>query len=143
MNTNNYFNLIFCPANFKIGGGNRMAFDEKLADRISNLLKSQKGIVQKRMFGGMCYMLKDKMFCGIVKNDLMVRVLDEKFERMLKRPHAREMDFTGKPMKGYIYVAPEGTLTDIQLLTWLDLGIEYVEKSPPKKKRPKTGKKQI
>lgn len=91
------------------------------------------------MFGGICYMLKDKMFCGIVKDDLMVRCLEENYETLLKKPHARQMDFTGKPMKGFLYVDAAGIKTDNQLNKWIDTGIEFALKSPTKKK--KKGKK--
>jgi len=114
-----------------------MPYNEKLAERISNLLKSKRGVVEKKMFGGIAFILKDKMFCGVVKNDLMLRVLDDKYENMLKKPNAREMDFTGRPLKGFLYVSPEGFNTDKQLMNWLDIGIEYALKSPPKKNKTK------
>jgi len=112
-----------------------MAYSEKLAKRIIKLLKSQKGIVEKKMFGGICYMLKDKMIAGIVENKLMIRCLREEYDKLLKKPHADEMTFTGKPMKGFLYVAPEGIRTDKQLQKWLDVGIEFAHKSPPKKRK--------
>ena len=112
-----------------------MPYNQKLAERISKLLKSKRGIVEKKMFGGIAYMLKDKMFCGIVIDDLMLRVLEDKYDIMLKKPHARVMDFTGKLMRGFLYVSPEGFKTDKQLMSWLELGIEYALKSPPKKKK--------
>jgi TfoX/Sxy family transcriptional regulator of competence genes len=114
-----------------------MAYNEKLEERISKLLKSKNGIVKKKMFGGVAFMLKDKMFCGIVKNDLMLRVMLDKFESLLKKPNAREMDFAGRPMKGFLYISPEGFKTDKQLLRWIEYGIEYVLKTPPKKKKGK------
>jgi TfoX/Sxy family transcriptional regulator of competence genes len=114
-----------------------MAYSEKLEERITKLLKSTKGIVIKKMFGGVCYMLKDKMFCGIVKDELMVRCLDNKFEAFLKKPHARLMDFAGRPMKGFLYIGVEGIKTDSQLAKWIDVGKEYAIKSPPKKKKAK------
>jgi len=112
-----------------------MAYSEKLAERIIKLLKSQKGIVEKKMFGGICYMLKDKMIAGIVENKLMIRCMREEYDKLLKKPHAGEMTFTGKPMKGFLYVAPDGIKTDKQLQKWLDVGIEFAHKSPPKKKK--------
>lgn len=88
-------------------------------------------------------MLKEKMFVGIVKDDLMVRVLNEKYEEYIQKPNAREMDFTGKPLKGYLYVSPGGFKTDKQLAKWIELGVEYALNSPPKKpvKKKKTAKK--
>jgi TfoX/Sxy family transcriptional regulator of competence genes len=117
-----------------------MAYDEQLAKRISAVLKPQKGIIEKKMFGGIAFMLKDKMFCGIIKNDLMVRVLEDKFDALLKKPNAREMDFAGRPMRGFLYISPDGIKTDKQLKNWIDMGLEYVSKSPPKKKKPKKNK---
>lgn len=111
-----------------------MAYSEKLAERITALLKPKKGLVIKKMFGGICFMLKDKMIAGIVENKLMIRCIRDEYESLLKKPHAGEMTFTGKPMKGFLYVAPDGIKTDRQLQKWLDVGIEFVKKSPPKKK---------
>jgi len=112
-----------------------MAYSEKLAERITNLLKPSKELVIKKMFGGICYMLKDKMIAGIVEDKLMIRCLREEYDTLLRKPHAGEMTFTGKPMKGFLYVAPEGIRTDKQLQKWLDVGIEFAHKSPPKKKK--------
>jgi TfoX/Sxy family transcriptional regulator of competence genes len=112
-----------------------MAYDERLAERILESLANRKGVVEKKMFGGVAFMLKDKMFVGIIKDDLMVRVLLEREEEALDRPHARPMDFTKRPMKGFIYVAPDGIKSKKLLDSWIDLGIEYVLKSPPKKKK--------
>jgi TfoX/Sxy family transcriptional regulator of competence genes len=114
-----------------------MAYNERLEERIIKLLKPQKGIVEKKMFGGVAFMLKDKMFCGIIKDDLMLRVMEDKFEELLKKPHAREMDFARRPMKGFLYINPDGIKTDKQLNHWINFGIEYVLKSPPKKKKTK------
>ena len=114
-----------------------MAYNEKLAERISALLRSKKGIVEKKMFGGICYMYKDKMVTGIVENKLMVRCLPEEYNTLFKKPHAGEMTFTGKPMKGFLYVAAEGVKTDRQLQKWLDVGINFANKTPTKKKKKK------
>ena len=114
-----------------------MAYSVKLEERITNLLKSKKDLVKKKMFGGVCFMLKDKMFCGIVKDDLMVRCLEDDYESLLKKPHARQMDFTGKPMKGFLYISSEGIKTDAKLNKWIDTGIEFALKSLPKKKKSK------
>ncbi|MEO8514219.1 MAG: TfoX/Sxy family protein [Ignavibacteria bacterium] len=114
-----------------------MPYNEKLAERITKLLKAQKGVVEKKMFGGICYMLKDKMMVGIAKNELMVRCLEGNYETLLKKPHARVMDFTGKVMKGFLYIDDGGINTDAQLKKWLDVGIEFALKSPPKKKKQK------
>lgn len=112
-----------------------MAYSEKLAERITALLKPNKGLVIKKIFGGICYMLKEKMIAGIVEDKLMIRCLPDEYDSLLKKPHAGEMTFTGKPMKGFLYVAPEGITTDKQLQNWLNVGIEFAHKSPPKKKK--------
>jgi TfoX/Sxy family transcriptional regulator of competence genes len=112
-----------------------MAYSEQLAKRITKLLTKQKGVVEKKMFGGICYMLKDKMMIGIAKERLMVRCLPERYEELLQKPHAGVMDFTGKVMQGFLYVDDAGYKTDKQLQSWLDVGIEYALKSPPKKKK--------
>ncbi|MBZ0202140.1 MAG: TfoX/Sxy family protein [Ignavibacteria bacterium] len=112
-----------------------MSYNEKLAERISKLLEMHKGIVEKKMFGGIAYMLNDKMMTGIVKDELMVRCMPEDYDTLLKKPHARQMDFTGRPMKGFLYVSAAGIKTDNQLQKWLDIGIEFAQKSPPKKKK--------
>ncbi len=109
-----------------------MAYSEKLAERITALLKPNKGLVIKKMFGGICYMLKEKMIAGIVEDKLMIRCMKEDYDSLLNKTHAGEMTFTGKPMKGFLYVAPEGIKTDKQLQKWLDVGIEFAKKSPPK-----------
>ncbi|MBN8585825.1 MAG: TfoX/Sxy family protein [Ignavibacteria bacterium] len=112
-----------------------MAYSEKLAERITELLSSNKKLVIKKMFGGICYMLKEKMIAGIVEDKLMIRCLKEDYESLLNKPHAAVMTFTGKPMKGFLYVEPEGIRTNKQLQKWLDVGIEFAHKSPPKKKK--------
>ena len=117
-----------------------MAYDEKLADRIRDSLFDKKGIVEKKMFGGIAFMLKDKMFIGIVKDELMVRVLLEREEEALSKQHARPMDFTGKPMRGFVFVSTDGIKSKKSLDVWIDLGIEYALKSPPKKKKMKKKK---
>lgn len=75
------------------------------------------------------------MSCGIVKEDLMVRVVREKYEPSLKKPHCRVMDFTGKVLKGFLYVDKEGIQTEKQLRSWLELGIEFVDKAKSKKRK--------
>ena len=114
-----------------------MPYNEKLAERITDQLKAYKGVVEKKMFGGICYMYKDKMIAGIVENKLMVRCMPEDYDTLLKKPHASVMTFTGKPMKGFLYVAVPGIRTNKQLQNWLDVGVDFSEKSPPKKKSKK------
>jgi TfoX/Sxy family transcriptional regulator of competence genes len=102
-----------------------MAYDEGLAERIRGVLDEARGVVEKKMFGGLCFLRGGKMFVGIVKHDLMVRVGPERYMESLALPHARPMDFTGRPMQGYVYVAPEGTCEDADLARWVRLGVEF------------------
>lgn len=112
-----------------------MAFNEELAERIRLYTASQKGIEEKKMFGGIAFMLRGKMFCGIVKDELMVRLKQDRYEAALQQAHVREMDFTGRPMRGYVFVSPEGLRTERQLSGWVEFGIECVRSLPTGKKK--------
>ncbi len=113
-----------------------MPYDEQLASRVHSLLKGQRALVEKQMFGGLAYLSNGKMFAGILNKDLVVRVGLENNDAVLKEPHTRPMDFTGKPMKGYIYVGPGGVKTDSQLRMWLSKGLTFVAGLPPRKRKP-------
>ena len=112
-----------------------MAYNEKLADRIRLQLADLPNIEEKKMMGGLCFMYKGKMSCGVEKEDLIVRVIDSKYKTSLKKSHCREMDFTGRVLSGFLYVDKEGIQTEKQLRSWLELGIEFVEKQGPKNKK--------
>ena len=107
-----------------------MPYNEQLADRIRETIPLKKGIVEKKMFGGIAFMLKNKMFCGIVKDDLMVRVLEEHYEQAVSEPHARPMDFTGKIMRGFVFVSPGGINSPNKLAIWIEKGIDFAMKAP-------------
>ena len=109
-----------------------MAFDEGLAQRLRELLERRRGVTEKKMFGGLCFMPNGDMFVGIVKQTLMVRVGPERYADAIKQPHARAMDFTGKPMKGYVFVEPGGFASDRELQAWLNRTLEFVATLPPK-----------
>ena len=113
-----------------------MAYDERLAARVRVLLRGQRALVEKKMFGGLAYLSQGKMLAGILKEDLVVRVGPEGHEAALKEPHTRPMDFTGRPMKGYIYVSAGGTKTAAQLRAWLARGQTFVASLPPAKRKP-------
>lgn len=115
-----------------------MAYDEYLADRIRLALK-EKGVsfFEKRMMGGLTFMVDDKMCVGILKNELMVRIDPEVQEEALKREGGREMDFTGKPMKGFLLVRPEGIDMDSDLKDWLQLALDYNPKAKSSKSKKK------
>ncbi len=109
-----------------------MAYDEEFADRIRKLLARRKGLVEKRMFGGIAFMLRGHMCCGVVKNELMVRVGPDAYEDALAQPHARPMDFTGRPLKGFVYVGAEGIESDTELKDWVARGVAFVKTLPAK-----------
>jgi TfoX/Sxy family transcriptional regulator of competence genes len=109
-----------------------MAYDEALANRTRDAIGPRKGVSEKKMFGGVAFLLDGKMFCGIANEDLMVRVGPEHHAASLARPHVRPMDFTGRPMNGYVYVGPKGTKTTEAVRTWVELGVAFVATVPAK-----------
>lgn len=114
-----------------------MAFDEELAERVREVLGPHRGLAERKMFGGLAFMLNGNMCCGIVGDELMVRVGAEAHGEALRRPHARRMDFTGRPMKGMVFVAPNGLRARRSLDAWVRRGVEYALSLPPKTKRAK------
>ena len=110
-----------------------MAYDEGLAQRLREQFQDRMDVVEKKMFGGLCFMVSSHMCCGIVGDTLMVRVGPDAYEKCLQKEHAREMDFTGKSMKGFVYVAPEGVESDKDLAHWVGISTKFVESLPPKK----------
>jgi TfoX/Sxy family transcriptional regulator of competence genes len=110
-----------------------MAFDEGLAQRVREALEGRVGITERRMFGGLAFLVHGKMFVGISGSKLMARVGAERYHDALAQPHVREMDFTGKPMKGYVYVEPLGLERDDNLTAWVSWCVTYVESLPDKK----------
>lgn len=86
------------------------------------------------MFGGVAFLLDGKMFCGIVKSELMVRVGPDRHNEALLNPGARTMDFTGRPMRGYVFVAPEGCRTAASLAGWVKWGADFAATLPAKKR---------
>lgn len=103
-----------------------MAFDENLADRIRQQLQGKHVLFsEKKMMGGLTFMINNKMCVGIVKNDLMVRIGKDNYEDALLKPGCKQMDFTGKPMKGYVFVEPVGVDLDSDLEYWIELALEF------------------
>ena len=93
-----------------------MAYDENLADRIQRVLQNHRVVFEeKKMVGGLCYMVNDKMCLGITKNKLMARIDPDKFEDALTKKGCHEMDFSGRPMKGFVFIEPEGMDMDKEL----------------------------
>ena len=103
-----------------------MAFDDTLAERIRHVLAPRRGITEKKIFGGLAFLLDGKMFCGLTKDDLMARVGPEAYTQALAEPHARPMDFTGRPMNGYVFVAVKGLGRDAVLARWVNRCADFV-----------------
>ncbi|MEK7524712.1 MAG: TfoX/Sxy family protein [Patescibacteria group bacterium] len=112
-----------------------MAYDEILAERVRRLLKGRRGVTEKAMFGGICFLLNGKMFCGVLKDDLVARVHPDESGALLKKPGTRPTDFTGRPMQGFLYVGPDGYKTDKNLYGWIERTVAYAATLPAKKKR--------
>ena len=108
-----------------------MAYNLKLAERIRSELENTP-FVEKKMFGGVGYLLHGNMACGVNKDNLIVRVDPEKHAALLRRPHAKPFDLAGKPMKGWIVVEPDGVKTTRQLGNWVRKGVEFALTLPPK-----------
>ena len=109
-----------------------MAYDEILAQRIRTCFANRSGVEEKKMFGGLTFMLNGHMCCGVVKDEIMVRVGPDRYEEALARPHARRMDFTGRPMKGMVMVTAEGLAPKDALNAWVDLAAGFISSLPPK-----------
>ena len=109
-----------------------MAFDENLAQRILGMFGDQPTVAQKKMFGGLAFMLQGNMACGVIQSDLFVRVRKDAYEAALTRPHVREMDFNGKPMRAWVVVAPQATDSDESLREWVGVGANCALSLPPK-----------
>jgi hypothetical protein len=109
-----------------------MAYDEGLAQRIREILDDLPALVEKKMFGGVGFMVQGNMACGVNGNNLIIRVGPERYEEALTQPHARVFDFTGRPMKGWVMVAPGGHETDESLADWVQQGVEFVLSLPAK-----------
>ena len=101
-----------------------MAYNEALADRIRIALRGRTDVAERKMFGGLTFMVAGRMAVGVVHDDLMVRVGAASHEAALSEPHTRPMDFTGRPSRGMVYVAPPGVLTDAALARWVDRAVQ-------------------
>lgn len=111
-----------------------MAYSEKLAARVGQKLGETEDLTERKMFGGLAFMVQGHMCCGIVGDELMVRVGPDAYDASLSQPHAREMDFTGRSLKGMVYIAAEGLENDSQLEDWVTRGLSFVSNLPPKQK---------
>ena len=109
-----------------------MAFDEGLAERLREVLADVPDVDEKNMFGGLCFMVSGNMCYGIMEETLMARVGAEQYTVCLKLSNTREMDFTGKPLRGLIYVDPEGIAEDQDLKDWAERCLSFVKTLPVK-----------
>ncbi len=109
-----------------------MAYDDKLAERIRSVLKRRSGVTEKKMFGGLTFLLNGNMSCGVIKQDLVLRLGEDGASKALGKPYARKMDFTGKPLKSMVYIGPAGYRTEAQLRRWVMQGVDYAKSLPAK-----------
>jgi len=109
-----------------------MAYDLDLAKQIKEILAGMTGISNKKMFGGIGFMLHGNMICGVINKDLIVRVGLDQYDQCLELPHTHVFDMTGRPMRGWMSVSPEGFETTDDLVKWVEKGISFVKSLPPK-----------
>lgn len=109
-----------------------MAYDEELAERIAEIMAEHGAFSERKMFGGLAFMVRGHMCCGVIGDDLMLRIGPDRAGTALREPHVRPMDFTGRPMKGYVYVAKEGVRTQATLRDRLQAALDFVATLPPK-----------
>jgi TfoX/Sxy family transcriptional regulator of competence genes len=109
-----------------------MANDEKLAERVRGALGRTQSVTERRMFGGIAFMVRGNMCCGVIDDRLMVRVGPVAYDKVVKLSHAGPMDYTGKSMRGLVYVAPDSVRTVRQLQAWVERGLDFVRTLPAK-----------
>jgi TfoX/Sxy family transcriptional regulator of competence genes len=107
-----------------------MPYDEHLAARVRHSLHSTPGLTERQMFGGITFLLHRHMCCGVINEDLVVRLDAEDADQALAQPFTRPMDFTGRPMNGYVYVAPGGTGTAAALNAWVRRAVAFAQSVP-------------
>ena len=109
-----------------------MAYDESLAHRVRRLLATVDNIYERRMFGGLAFMLNGNMCCCVEKDNLVVRTGPDAYDDALTRPHARVFDFTGRPMRGFVYVESDGLAGETELRDWVNTALAFAGSLPPK-----------
>jgi TfoX/Sxy family transcriptional regulator of competence genes len=109
-----------------------VAFDEDVAQRVRDVLSARADVSERKMFGGIAFMVGGNMACGVLGEDLIVRLDKEESEKALGEDGVRPFDFTGKAMKGIVYVSPERTSDDAGLAEWVEAGADYATSLPPK-----------
>lgn len=115
-----------------------MAYDVHLADRVRSVLKDAGQFSERKMFGGLAFMVNGRMCCGVLKTDLVLRLTPEQAAGSLRQPDTRPMDFTGKPMKSMIYVSAIGTDSDQALTAWIKPAMRLAQNAPEKKSAPRS-----
>lgn len=114
-----------------------MAYDQRLAERVRLALAGRADVSERKMFGGLAFLVGGKMCVGVLNDELIVRSGAARYEESLKRTHARPMDFTGRAMTGMLYVCPAGVSRGPALQRWIELGIAGAETAAPSKRRSK------
>lgn len=110
-----------------------MAYDEQLAERVRDAVQARPGVVERKMFGGLAWMLDGNMACGVMSEGLLVRMEPDEIEAALREPHVREFGFPGRrPMRGFLIVEPDGLAADEDLARWVDTGAARAASLPPK-----------
>jgi TfoX/Sxy family transcriptional regulator of competence genes len=109
-----------------------MAYDEALADRIRDALAARADVTERKMFGGLAFMVGGNMCCGVMGSEAMLRLGEDGAETALDEPHTRPMDFTGRPMKGMVYVAAPGVEDAAAVRRWVDRAVAFAGSLPPK-----------
>jgi TfoX/Sxy family transcriptional regulator of competence genes len=115
---------------------NQMAYNQQIADRVRERFIHSSNMVEKEMMGGLAFMVNDKMCVGVVKDELMCRIDPDLFEEVLEKPGCRPMDFTGKPMRGWVFVSQETISKNKELDYWIALALAYNSKAKKAKKKP-------
>jgi TfoX/Sxy family transcriptional regulator of competence genes len=110
-----------------------LPYDKKLAGRVRKILASRRNVLAKEMFGGVCFMIGGHMACGIVEDRLMVRLTQEEAAARLGEPHVKPMDYTGRPLRGFLFVGHDGIRTAAPLRQWVERAAAFAEARPPRK----------
>ena len=116
-----------------------MAYDSKLAERVRLAVGGRKGVTEKAMFGGLAFLLDGRMFCGVLGRELLARVGPDGHDAAMARKHVRIMDFTGRPMRGYVFVGPGAVSTRADLARWVDECARFVttlKEAPAARRKP-------
>lgn len=112
-----------------------MAYDEKLAERIRKRFDGHKKVEEKKMMGGLTFMYNGKMCVGIIKDELMCRIDPEFHEEAIRKKGCRTMDFTNRPMQGYVLINESGMKSEKDFDYWINLALEFNKKAKPAKKK--------